>query len=167
MQIYRRSFVSDGKKLLIILFGLALLLGLASALAKGEEIKAKDGKITSLPLIQGNSLLASVSPTELEEKMVKKINVVATAYSSSVWETDDTPFLTAAGTQTRDGVIANNILPFGTKIKIPELYGDKIFVVEDRMNWKKGDYQIDIWFPSYGEAKEFGAKNTYIEILES
>jgi len=26
---------------------------------------------------------------------------------------------------------------------------------------------VNIWFASYGEAKNFGAKRTYIEILES
>jgi len=40
-------------------------------------------------------------------------------------------------------------------------------VVEDRMNPKKGYYHIDIWFPDYNQAKGFGAKTTYIEIIES
>lgn len=97
----------------------------------------------------------------------QKINVVITAYSSTVWETDDTPYITASGTYVRDGIVANNLLPLGTKIKIPEIFGDKIFVVEDRMNSRKSYYHIDIWFPSYQEALNFGAKRTYIEILKS
>src|SRR3990167_5924685 len=78
-----------------------------------------------------------------------------TAYSSSVDETDDTPFITASGKHVRDGIVATNFLPFGTKIKIPSLYGDKIFVVEDRMHPRKKQ-QIDIWFPERWQAVDFG-----------
>ena len=120
-----------------------------------------------LLLFNENTLIPASDPSNPEPKIVKKLLVIITAYSSTPWETDGNPFITAAGTQVRDGIIANNLFPFGTKIKLPELYGEKIFVVEDRMNWKKGYYHIDIWFPSYWEAKEFGAKRTYIEVLES
>jgi len=99
-------------------------------------------------------------------KAVKKMNVIITAYSSSPDETDDTPFITASGKKVRDGIIANNLFPLGTKIRIPGLYGDKIFVVEDRMNKKKGNNHFDIWFPSKSLAKNFGVKTTYIEVLE-
>jgi len=92
---------------------------------------------------------------------------VVTAYSSTVAQTDSDPFITAAGTWVKEGIVASNLLPFGTEIRIPEIYGEKIFVVEDRMSWRKGEYHIDIWFPSYWEALNFGTKKTYIEILES
>jgi 3D (Asp-Asp-Asp) domain-containing protein len=100
-------------------------------------------------------------------KLPKELNVVLTAYSSTVEETDSTPFITANGSTVRDGIVANNLLPFGTKIKIPELYGNRIFTVEDRMNAKKSKYHFDIWFPSHDSATDFGVKNTYIEIIES
>lgn len=119
----------------------------------------------SLLTIQKNSILPVSSLPEA--KIVRRIKVITTAYSSSPLETDDTPFVTAAGTPVRDGVVANNLLAFGTKIRLPEIYGDKVFVVEDRMHWSKGYYHIDIWFPSYYDAVNFGAKMTYIEVLES
>ncbi|TSC95095.1 MAG: hypothetical protein CEN87_107 [Parcubacteria group bacterium Licking1014_1] len=100
-------------------------------------------------------------------EVAKKIKMVVTAYSSTIKETDDTPLITASGKTVIDGIIANNMLPFGSKIRIPELYGDKIFVVEDRMHRRKGKYHIDIWFPEYSEAKNFGAKLAYIEILKN
>jgi 3D (Asp-Asp-Asp) domain-containing protein len=127
-------------------------------------IALENGK---LAICDENALLPTTNPANPDGKVVQKLNIVATAYSSTVGQTDSTPFLTAAGTKVRDGIIANNYLPFGTEIRIPEIYGDKVFVVEDRMSWKKGNYQIDIWFSSYSEAKTFGAKRTYIEILES
>lgn len=97
---------------------------------------------------------------------IRKINMLITAYSSTTEETDDTPFITASGKFVRDGIVANNYLPFGTKIRLPELYGDKIFEVEDRMNCKKSKYHIDIWFPSHSEAESFGVTRTYVEIIE-
>ncbi|MBI2042065.1 MAG: 3D domain-containing protein [Candidatus Nealsonbacteria bacterium] len=150
--------------------GLALFLAITSGTAgispligvgaQGLELKSPSLEFLA---IGGNSLLpSSILP---EPKIIKTVKVVVTAYSSSVFETDDTPTITASNTEVRDGIIANNLLPFGTKVRLPELYGDKIFVVEDRMNRRKGSYHFDIWFPSYREAKNFGAQNTYLEVL--
>jgi len=101
-------------------------------------------------------------------KVVKTIVMVATAYSSTPDQTDDTPNITASNKEVRDGFVANNGLKFGTKIRMPELYGDKIFVVEDRMHKRKGVRQIDIWKPTYSAAKNFGVKwNIKVEVLES
>ncbi|MFH1820472.1 MAG: hypothetical protein ABH805_00935 [Candidatus Nealsonbacteria bacterium] len=122
-------------------------------------------ELSGLLTVNGNSLISS-SPLP-QPKVTGRVNVVVTAYSSTVDQTDDDPFITAAGTWVRDGIVANNLLPFGTKVRMPEIYGDKIFVVEDRMNRKKGSYHFDIWFPTYSEAKNFGVENTYLEILEN
>jgi len=100
-------------------------------------------------------------------KAVKTITVVITAYSSTPDQTDDTPFTTASGKDVADGIIANNMFPFGTKIMIPELYGDKVFTVEDRMNKKKSDYHIDIWMADRTLAVNFGVKTATIEVLEN
>lgn len=101
------------------------------------------------------------------KEVVRTIKMMVTAYSSSPEETDDTPFITASGKTVRNGIIANNLLPFGTKVRIPELYGDKIFVVEDRMHTRKGKYHADIWMAEKSEAIYFGAKMLEIEVLES
>ncbi len=96
----------------------------------------------------------------------KELVVQATAYSSTFDQTDDTPFIAANGTLVHDGVVAANFLPFGTTIKIPEVYGDKIFVVEDRMH-KRFDNRIDIWFPDRQSALKFGYKELKIQVLEN
>lgn len=127
--------------------------------------KDNNQEYSNLVAVEGNSLLAVSNPAD--PIRTKKLNVVVTGYSSTSWQTDNTPFITASGKYVEDGVIANNLLPFGTRVRIPELYGDKIFVVEDRMNSRKGFYHVDVWFPDYSEAKDFGAKTTYIEVLES
>jgi 3D (Asp-Asp-Asp) domain-containing protein len=100
-------------------------------------------------------------------EVVKTVKMVVTAYSSTPDQTDDTPFITASGETVADGIVANNMLPFGAKIRMPELFGDKVFVVEDRMARRKGNYHVDVWLSDTQDAKEFGAKITYIEVLES
>ncbi|MFA6407683.1 MAG: hypothetical protein WCV80_03195 [Candidatus Paceibacterota bacterium] len=90
--------------------------------------------------------------------------VWVTAYTSDSAECDDTPFITASGSRTRDGIVACNFLPFGTKIKIPELFGDKEFIVEDRMAKRKHNY-VDVWIQEKIVALSLGKTRSYIEII--
>ncbi len=150
----------------ILITLLASFLTLATFFAGPEAGKENPEKpISGLSVIQKNSLLPT-SPLP-EPKVARTINMIITAYSSRPEETDDDPFITAAGTWVREGIAANNLLPFGTKIRLPEIYGDEIFVIEDRMHRRKGYYHLDIWFPSYYQAKEFGAKKALVEVLEN
>lgn len=94
------------------------------------------------------------------------MQVTATAYNSDPAQTDDTPFITASGTQTRPGVLAANFLPIGTLVKIPDYFGDQVFVVEDRMN-PRYDKRIDIWMEDNGEARQFGVRTVAIEVYKA
>jgi 3D (Asp-Asp-Asp) domain-containing protein len=107
--------------------------------------------------------LVSLNPT-LIPILSKKI--IVTAYSSTPDQTDDTPFITASGKVVNDGTVASNFLAFGTKVRFPQLYGDKIFVVEDRMHERFSSDHIDIWMPTRESAQKFGVKETIMEILE-
>lgn len=108
---------------------------------------------------------AAIAPLEQEIlKIEKTLKVWVTAYTSTPEETDDTPFITAWNTQVRDGIVATNMLPFGTKIRIPELFGNKIFTVEDRMHRRKKDF-VDIWMETKSEALKFGISRTDIEVI--
>jgi 3D (Asp-Asp-Asp) domain-containing protein len=138
----------------------------ASFRLSGSEERSE----SKLTIIQGNFLAAYNSPNKSKTSdnskslgaKIKELVVSITAYSSTPDQTDDSPFITARGTYVRDGIVAANFLPFGTKIKIPELFGDKIFVVEDRMNsryWHK----VDLWFPERHDALEFGIKTAKIQ----
>lgn len=98
------------------------------------------------------------------EEVVKTMKIVVTAYSSTVAQTDNTPFITASNTLVRDGIIASNLLPFGTKVRFPEFNPKKIYVVEDRLA-PKNSHKIDIWFPSAELALDFGVKVLTMEVL--
>ena len=103
-------------------------------------------------------------PSEASKPERKLVRAVITAYSSREEETDDTPLITAAGTKVRPGVVAANWLPLGAKIRIPELFGDQVFTVEDRMHARM-DGKVDVWFSSTNEALRFGTKSARVEIL--
>lgn len=136
----------------------------SNTVADKPSFETEEISSDSVIVLQQNSLLANASHF-IERESIKTVFVIVTAYSSTPWETDDTPHITASGTYVRDGIVAANFLPFGTKIRIPQIFGDKVFVVEDRLSPEK-KYHIDVWFPSYEEALHFGAHLTYIEILK-
>ena len=92
--------------------------------------------------------------------------IIVTAYSSTPDQTDNTPFITASGEIVHDGIIASNFLPFGTKVQFPQLFGSKIFQVEDRMHQKYSDKRVDIWFPDRASAEIFGIKKTTMVIVK-
>ncbi len=90
---------------------------------------------------------------------------LVTAYSSTVDQTDNTPFETANGLHVYEGLVAANWLPFGTQVKFPDLYGGKIFTVNDRMNAKYKTTNVDIWMNAPRHiVDEFGAKRLRMEI---
>ena len=120
-------------------------------------------QILDSQIVQQTTLLP-LAPLPAVE-VSRKLKVMVTAYSSTVWQTQGDPFITASGSRVRDGIVANNLLPFGVEVRLPEVFGDKVFVVEDRMHSRKGYYHVDVWFPSYESALAFGAKITEMEIL--
>jgi len=154
--------------LILLIFSGIFFESSVFSLLEAQEIEANLGlgEIPELAISQENTLIALSNPANPEPEVIKRLLVIVTGYSSTEGQTDSEPFITAAGTLVRKGIVANNILPFGTKIRVPEIFGDQIFVVEDRMSWEKGNYHFDIWFPDYWQALSFGAKRTYIEILE-
>lgn len=105
--------------------------------------------------------IAKIDKYEIMEEGV----VPVSAYSSTIDQTDDSPFIMASGNHVYDGAIAANFLPLGTKVKFPEVYDDKIFTVEDRMN-KRYSYQMDIWMETRQEAKNFGVRKLKYEIIK-
>jgi 3D (Asp-Asp-Asp) domain-containing protein len=96
-------------------------------------------------------------------------HLVITAYNSEPGQTDDSPCITANNFNVcNNGVedtIAANFLPFGSKVKIPELFGDRIFIVRDRMN-RRFSNRVDVWMIEKPDAINFGVKVARIEVIE-
>ena len=96
-------------------------------------------------------------------KVVSRGVIVASAYNSLPGQTDSTPWTTASGTRCREGVIASNHFPIGTRLMI-EGYKGRVFTVEDRMNKRYGK-KIDIWFRHYDDARHFGVRKVKYYVL--
>jgi 3D (Asp-Asp-Asp) domain-containing protein len=131
-------------------------------------------------MISGESEIsqeALVNIMEFNGKLPENNNVgikwaehfVITAYNSEAGQTDDSPCITANNFNVCDrGVedtIAANFLPFGSKVKIPELFGNRVFVVRDRMN-RRFFNRVDVWMVERPDAINFGVKIANIEVLE-
>ncbi len=168
----------------VMVLSLFLLLGFTPE----TENKTKGAFITNINeservvFQEKNTIFASSTPTYEEpqtvavtrERQTEKRWVEVTGYSSTVDQTNSDPFTTASGETVRDGIVAANFLSFGTEIRIPEMFGDKVFVVKDRMNrrysppydnvWHDG--YVDIWFHTREEARLQGREITHIEILK-
>ncbi len=77
--------------------------------------------------------------------------------------------ITASGKKVKVGFVANNWLPFGTKVKIEGL---GIYIVEDRGSKKyfgtkeEKRKALDIYFEEHEEAKRFGVKYLRVKILK-
>jgi len=119
--------------------------------------------VEQLTTIHGQALVQLTNPDT--PVVINQRWVIVTGYSSTEDQTDSTPFITASGSRVNDGTVACNFLRFGTRVRFPDIYGDKIFVVKDRMALKNS-HKIDIWFTSRGEAIQFGVRQLKVEVLK-
>lgn len=165
--------------ILIFIFSLDFLLSPTSVMAgqavildmhQIQEIQASIGsEIGQDALINVKSFFSEKLPENknLEIKWSKKY--VITAYNSEAGQTDGSPCITANNFNVCEhgieDTIAANFLPFGAKVKIPELFGDKVFVVRDRMN-KRHRERVDVWMLERSDAINFGVKLARIDVLE-
>lgn len=127
-----------------------------------------DNKLTPAEEIVATTDGAKASSTD-EYIVVSTSTHVMTAYNSEPGQTDDSPCITATGFNVcehgEEDTIAANFLKFGTKVRIPELFGDRVFVVRDRMNKRHAD-RVDVWMKDRSDALKFGIKTAKIEVLK-
>ena len=146
---------------------LLLALGTLSSIIVSDAAPTSDA--VDIALANEGDALLNQSPVATAEPDVapdvsRKVTATITAYSSEVRQTDDTPFTTASGSHVRYGVVAANWLSIGTRVRIPDIFGDQIFVVEDRMSARHTD-RMDVWLPTRAEAVHFGLRKAEVEIL--
>ncbi len=165
-----RRFLKRRQKLFIALslFSLANIIypQHAAALSVEQERNGSGVAVEQAPEMfvsagEANLILPTVDPLPAKQILF----VVATAYSSSFDETDGDPFTTASGARVRHGVVAANGLPFGTKLRIPDVYGDTVFTVLDRMSSRYEKNRIDLWMSTKQQAKQWGVKYIKMEVL--
>lgn len=164
--------------LLVFIFFFEFLLFPAPVVASQMEeitnIKQEQGIISSqdeanqeitINIMEFNGKLPESAGADIDFSK----HILITAYNSEAGQTDDSPCITANGFDVcKNGVedtIAANFLTFGTKVKIPALFGDRVFVVRDRMN-KRFSNRVDVWMIERPDAVKFGVKMARIEVLK-
>jgi 3D (Asp-Asp-Asp) domain-containing protein len=123
--------------------------------------------VDNSPAANASSIIAAIGIQGSQRLSLPTIDanlIWVTAYASVPNETDGNPFITADGQHVRDGIIAANWLPFGTQVKMPTLFGNKIFTVEDRMN-QAFNQRADIWMPTVTDALDFGIRHIEVVIV--
>jgi hypothetical protein len=118
-------------------------------------------------------------PVAADRAPLRTLNVFATAYSSDPYQTDATPCIPAMNfdlcehylTYGMEDTIAANFLRLGTKVRFPELYGDKVFTVRDRMNSRYnydriGYYRIDFYKAEANENGQMDNKASKREAIQ-
>ena len=157
---------------MLIVFGFVMVLAIPS-ITHAQVIMIDGVDLSNLTLenneIKINKSVSTQLPVVSSKKPVAIVNMVITAYTSQVAQTDDSPCITASGMDVcergAEDIVATNFnwLPFGTKLKIPELFGDRVFIIHDRMN-SRYSKRVDVWMKSYADAVKFGKKYTAVEI---
>jgi len=98
----------------------------------------------------------------------REVVTTVTAYNPLPEQTDGSPCITANGLDVckeEVNVIAANWLPFGTKVQIPDYFGDKVFEVNDRMSSRYNN-RVDVLMYDLEEAKKFGKRRLRVVVLD-
>lgn len=124
---------------------------------------------TTITTTATTTTTATATTTKKVEKVIRTSTHTMTAYNSEAAQTDDSPCITANGfnvcEHNIEDTIAANFLPMGTKVRIPDLFGDRIFIVRDRMNQRHAN-RVDVWMKDRTSALKFGVKVAKIQVLE-
>jgi 3D (Asp-Asp-Asp) domain-containing protein len=160
----RKCFIKNMIILTVLLSGLIIILvpRIVHATTVDDEI------ITIQPTVDQKPALEVKK--ELPTKKIVAVNgtkVMAeiSGYTSSVDETDSTPFITASGQRTRYGIIAcPSRFKFGQEVII----NGKTYECQDRMNARYRDKNnFDIWFETKAEAFAWGRRTVEVTIVSN
>ena len=135
-----------------------------------QQEEYQDPHLSLVQVIQknGHVVRKKTSLPQQRNQVSSDRQVVITAYSSTQDQTDDTPCLTANGfdlfEHDFEDIVASNFLPLGTRVRIPALFGERVFSVQDRMH-PRHHYRVDLWMKTREKAKQFGVKRASIEVV--
>lgn len=169
LQISAKSWAHIAKRKTAILVLAVVIAELAFPQISLAHILAPNKQTDSVLLGVRYVLAADAAPAVPVVREPKQVMYVPmTAYTSEVAQTDASPCITADGYNVceanEENVIAANFLPFGTQVRIPEYFGDRVFTVHDRMN-RRYTKRVDVWMKNKSDAMQFGVRTLKIEVL--
>ncbi len=135
-----------------------------------NEVQIKTKIASTTPLANKKKTAEHREKKEIKKQAIIRTSThIITAYNSEVSQTDSSPCITANGFNVckhkTEDTIAANFLKFGTKVKIPALFGNRIFIVRDRMNVRYSN-RIDVWMKNKQSALKFGVKIAKIVVIK-
>jgi len=119
--------------------------------------------ILKIPIVQGGSQNERLERMFLKGQTyyVREIEGEVSMYNNLPEQTNSDPNTTANGDTVYVGGVANNCLPFGTRV----LINDEVYVVNDRMNSRYPCKNFDLFSFSKEEAINFGRQELVIKII--
>jgi|GEM_PF-1865966 len=161
----------------VLLFGLILYTAKSDY---AQELRTLADQKTELQQ-QVDSLQTVANQIENDISTVSKIQlsrIVATAYNSFPWQTNNDPFTTSSGKRVQDGTLALSrdliqaesdlMHRMGFNPTGAYAYGDTVYVVyvkpmvvHDTMN-RRYQNRADIWLEDYNTALRWGKRNVFI-----
>ncbi len=172
MNIFNKLKASSEKIAIVI-----MLMGVAISMVPLQPVYASFDEFAinmlnkAMPITFAKSKITF--PVAGDREPTRTMTVVSTAYNSLEGQTDDSPCIPAMSSfnlcdfyneHGYGNTVAANFLPLGTQVQFPDLYGNKIFVVRDRMNRRYGNGRVDIWLYDHGDAVAFGVKRLKMNI---
>ena len=134
-----------------------------------EEVLLKNNEDSKNIQSASRVEIKNTFPENTDIKISWTGNYSMTAYNSEVAQCDASPCITANGFYVCEhgieDTVAANFLKFGTEIRIPELFGDRVLIVRDRMNARYTE-RVDVWLLHKDNAIDFGVKYPLIEVLK-
>jgi len=137
---------------------------------KINECKSSNKILTNeIVLLQHKLKEFQSNPHKWIKENYKSYNLEVTAYSPTVDQCDDDPFIAASGYRVDDFTVAvsqnmrHNGWGFGKFVYIPDL--NQFFKINDVMN-RRYDKRIDVFKWDRKEAREFGYKELEVYLID-
>ena len=175
MYLFRKTKKYNKLEKWVTTIGLVFLMGFHIPQVYAEEsLVLPENWSSDWTLPFANEQLVESTPTivigEVSDKPAKYTKyVVASAYSSDVHQTDASPFRPAMSMDFREEIakngvvncVAHNDLRLGTKVRFPEMHGNVVYTVCDRMNTRySGAGRVDFYFYAFDKDGKIDSKES-------
>lgn len=158
LRVKARKTWNEVKDMILLLILLNILIGLL------QQIDISSLTASKTIIIERETIIRPAEASETKEDVKEQEEAKMgefSAYNAEPEQTDGDPFTMASGKRVYEGAVANNCLPFGTKIEV----NGKVKIVEDRMNSRYGCEHFDIFMTDYDDAIKFGRQKLEYKVI--
>ncbi len=103
-------------------------------------------------------------PAQIKIQVIRSYTARITEYNSTPGQTSGDPFITANGEHVYFGGVAVNCVKFGTKLRLPKIFGNKVFRINDRGGMPCGN--VDVWLDPHYMHGWRGTQYSLVQIIK-